>query len=228
MSKITTRTRVRRHPERGSYDREAVAAILDEGLHCHLGFVHDGQPYVIPTLHARVGDTVYVHGSGASRMVRTLADGVPVCLTVTLVDGLVLARSAYNHSVNYRSAVVLGTARLVDDPEEKLRALEAFTEQLIPGRWVDARPPSAKELKATAVLALPLDECSAKVRTGPPGDDEDDYELDVWAGVIPLKVQALPPVADPRLGPGLASPAYALEYERVRRARAESRAPRAR
>jgi nitroimidazol reductase NimA-like FMN-containing flavoprotein (pyridoxamine 5'-phosphate oxidase superfamily) len=215
----STRTRVRRHPERGAYDRGAVEAILDEALYCHLGFVARGQPYVIPTLHARVEDTVYVHGSSASRMIRTLAGGVPACLTATLVDGLVLARSAYNHSVNYRSAVVLGIARRVDDRGEKLRALEAFTEQMIPGRWADARPPNEKELKATSVLALTLDEFSAKVRTGPPGDDEADLALDVWAGVLPLKLQALPPVPDPRLRAGTPVPAYAADLERVRHTR---------
>ncbi len=219
MHKTSTRTRVRRHPERGAYDRATVDAILDEALYCHLGFVVDGQPYVIPTLHARVGDTVYLHGSAASRLIRTLAGGVPACLTVTLVDGLVLARSAYNHSVNYRSAVVLGSARTVDDPDEKLRALEAFTEQLVPGRWADVRPPNEKELKATSVLALALDECSAKVRTGPPGDDEEDLALAVWAGVLPLRLQAVAPVPDSRLAAGTPVPAYALDLEQARAAR---------
>jgi nitroimidazol reductase NimA-like FMN-containing flavoprotein (pyridoxamine 5'-phosphate oxidase superfamily) len=199
----TQRTRVRRAPKRGVYEREAVDAILDEALVCHLGFVQDGQPFVIPTIHARVGDVVYVHGSSASRMIRTLGGGFPACLTVTLVDGLVLARSVFNHSMNYRSVVVLGTARAVADRGEKLLALEQFTEQLIPGRWTEVRPPSATELKATAVMALALDECSAKMRVGPPGDDEGDYALDVWAGVVPLRLQALPPVADPRLRPGI-------------------------
>jgi nitroimidazol reductase NimA-like FMN-containing flavoprotein (pyridoxamine 5'-phosphate oxidase superfamily) len=206
----TQRTRVRRAPKRGVYEREAVDAILDEALVCHLGFVQDGQPFVIPTIHARVGDVVYVHGSSASRMIRTLGGGFPACLTVTLVDGLVLARSVFNHSMNYRSVVVLGTARAVADRGEKLLALERFTEQLIPGRWTEVRPPSATELKATAVMALALDECSAKMRVGPPGDDEGDYALDVWAGVVPLRLQALPPVADPRLRPGIAvSPSVA-------------------
>jgi nitroimidazol reductase NimA-like FMN-containing flavoprotein (pyridoxamine 5'-phosphate oxidase superfamily) len=219
MPETSTRTRLRRHPERGAYDRATVDAILDEALYCHLGFVVDGQPYVIPTLHARVGDTVYVHGSAASRLIRTLAGGVPACLTVTLVDGLVLARSAYNHSVNYRSAVVLGSARPVDNPDEKLRALEAFTEQLVPGRWADVRPPNEKELKATSVLALALGECSAKVRTGPPGDDEEDLALDVWAGVLPLELRALAPVADSRLPAGTPVPTYALDLERARATR---------
>ena len=219
MPKTTARTRVRRHPERGSYDREAVAAILDEGLHCHLGFVHDGQPYVIPTLHARVGDTIYLHGSSASRMLRALGEGVAACLTVTLIDGLVLARSVYNHSVNYRSAVVLGVARPVDDPEEKLRALEAFTEKLLPGRWPEARSPSPKELKSTAVLSMPLEEFSVKSRSGPPGDDEADLELDVWAGVLPLHLIAGDPEPDPRLraGVGIAPSARRFVAERVPR-----------
>lgn len=202
------RTRVRREPERGVYGREAIDAILDEGLYCHFGFVHEGQPFVIPTLYARAGDELYVHGSSASRMLRTLAGGVPACLTVTLVDGLVLARSLYNHSLNYRSVVVLGTATLVADPAGKLRALEAFSEQLVPGRWREARQPSAKELKATAVLAMPLAEASAKVRSGPPVDEPEDYDLPVWAGVIPLSLVAGEPEADPRLAAGPAPPVW--------------------
>lgn len=215
----TDRVRVRRYPERGAYDRATVDSILDEALVCHLGFVHDGQPYVIPTLHARVGGTVYVHGSAASRMLRTLAAGVPVCLTVTIVDGLVLARTAYNQSANYRSAIVLGTARLVDDPDEKLRALEAFTEQLVPGRWAEVRPPSASELKATTVAALPLEECSAKVRSGQPGDSGKDLDYPVWAGVVPLAVRAGEPVPAPDLAAGLEPPAYALDLDAARAAR---------
>ena len=197
----TDRTRVRRAPKRADYDRATIDAILDDALICHVGFVADGQPYVIPTLHARVGDTVYLHGSTASRVVRTLAAGAPACLTVTHVDGLVLARSAFHHSMNYRSAVVLGTMRLVADRAEQERALEAFTEQLVPGRWEHVRPPSAKELKGTSVLALPLDEASAKVRTGPPVDDEEDYALPVWAGVIPLTLAPGTPQPDPRFDP---------------------------
>ena len=198
------RARVRRAPARADYGRESIDAILDEGLVAHLGFAIDGQPYVIPTLHARVGDTVYVHGSSASRMIRTLASAVPACLTVTLVDGLVLARSAFHHSMNYRSVVVLGEARPVCDPAELLTVLEAFTEKLVPGRWDEVRPPSRKELKGTRALALSLGEASAKVRSGPPVDDEEDHELDVWAGVIPLGLAAMAPVADPRLRPGIA------------------------
>jgi nitroimidazol reductase NimA-like FMN-containing flavoprotein (pyridoxamine 5'-phosphate oxidase superfamily) len=210
----TERVRVRRIPKRAVYDRRALETILDEALVCHLGFVHKDQPYVIPTLHARVDDTVYVHGSSASRMLRTLAAGASVCLTVTLVDGLVLARSAFHHSVNYRSAVVLGEARLIDDPAEKVSALERFTEQMVPGRWRDVRPPTAKELKATSILALPLAEASVKVRTGPPVDDEADYALDTWAGIIPLRRQALAPEDDPRLTPGIGAPPYATNYSR--------------
>ena len=198
------RARVRRAPARADYRRETIDAILDEGLVAHLGFAVDGQPYVIPTLHARVGDTVYVHGSSASRMIRTLATAVPACLTVTLVDGIVLARSAFHHSMNYRSVVVLGEARPVSDPAELLTVLEAFTEKLIPGRWDEVRAPSRKELKGTRALAMSLGEASAKVRSGPPADDEEDYELDVWAGVVPLGLAAAPPVADPRLQPGIA------------------------
>jgi nitroimidazol reductase NimA-like FMN-containing flavoprotein (pyridoxamine 5'-phosphate oxidase superfamily) len=198
------RTRVHRAPARAAYDRATIDAILDEGLVAQLGFTIDGQPYVIPTLHARAGDTVYIHGSAASRMIRTLTAGAPACLSVTLVDGLVLARSAFHHSMNYRSVVVLGEARAVADPAERLLALEAFTEKLVPGRWDEVRPPSAKELKGTRALAMSLDETSAKVRRGPPVDDDEDYGLDVWAGVIPLGVSAGAPVPDPRLADGIA------------------------
>jgi nitroimidazol reductase NimA-like FMN-containing flavoprotein (pyridoxamine 5'-phosphate oxidase superfamily) len=182
------RTRVRREPDRGVYDRAAIDAILDEGLVCHLGSVQDGQPFVIPTLYGRVGDVVYVHGSSASRMLRTLERGVDACLTVTLVDGIVLARSIFNHSINYRSVIVLGRAVPVEEAEEKLQALEAFSHRVLPGRWADVRPPTAKELKATAILRLPLGEVSAKARTGPPHDYEEDLAVPVWAGVIPLSL----------------------------------------
>ena len=208
------RTRVRRAPARARYERATIDAILDEALVAHLGFAVDGQPYVIPTLQARVGDTVYVHGSAASRAIRTLGAGAPACLTVTLVDGLVLARSAFHHSMNYRSVVVLGEARPVEGPEERLKALEAFTERMVPGRWDEVRAPNRQELKGTRVLAMTLDEASAKVRTGPPVDDEEDYALDVWAGVIPLTLTAGAPVDDPRLTPGIPAPSP----ERARRA----------
>ena len=209
------RVRVRRLHERARYDRGAVDAVLDAGLVAHLGFVSDGQPYVIPTLHARLGDDVYVHGSAASRTLRVLGDGIPACLTVTLLDGIVLARSVFEHSMNYRSVVVLGTAVPVDEPEEKLTALEAFTEKLLPGRWAEARRPTSTELKATSVLRLPLDEASAKIRDGGPDDgDTPDAELDVWAGYVPLVVEARPPVPDPTLRPGIPVPPGIVPYRR--------------
>jgi uncharacterized protein len=199
----SSRTRARRMPARADYHRETIDAILDEALVAHLGFAEEGQPYVIPTLHARVGDRVYFHGSSASRTIRALAAGTSACLTVTLLDGLVLARSAVHHSVNYRSVVVFGEASTIEAPAEKMAAIEAFTERLVPGRWDEVRPPTAKELKAIQVLALPLDEASAKVRFGPPLDDEEDYGLDAWAGVIPLRLLAQEPVEDPRLTDGI-------------------------
>lgn len=211
----TPRVRVRRLPERARYDREAVAAVLDAGLVAHLGLVSEGQPYVIPTLHARVGEFVYVHGSAASRTLRTLRGGVPACLTVTLLDGIVLARSVFEHSMNYRSVVVLGTAVPVEAPDEKLVALEAFTEKLLPGRWGEARPPTRKELRATSVLRLPLDEAAAKIRDGGPDDsDTPDAELEVWAGHLPLVVQALEPVPDAVLRPGIPLPPGLDPYRR--------------
>jgi nitroimidazol reductase NimA-like FMN-containing flavoprotein (pyridoxamine 5'-phosphate oxidase superfamily) len=197
------RSRVRRAPARADYERATIDAILDEALVAHLGFTVDGQPYVIPTLYARVGDDVYVHGAASSRMATMLGAGIPACLTVTLVDGLVLARSAFHHSMNYRSAVVLGHARYVEGPEEREAALAAFTERLIPGRWAEVRPPRRQELKGTRVLALSLTEASAKVRTGDPVDDEDDYALDVWAGVLPLTVEPGEPKPDARLREGI-------------------------
>jgi hypothetical protein len=198
----TPRTTLARLPARGSHDKATIAAILDEALFCHVGFVVDGQPYVIPTIHARVAETLYLHGSAASRMLRTLAGGVPACVTASLVDGLVLARSAFHHSMNYRSVVVLGTARPVEATDAKRAALRAIVEHVAPGRWDETRPPSEKEMKATLVLALSLDEASAKVRTGPPLDDEEDYGLPCWAGEVPLRLTARDPVPDPRLAPG--------------------------
>ncbi len=212
----TERTTVRRHPERGRYDREAVAAILDEALVCHVGFVVDGQPFVIPTIHARAGDTLFLHGSPASRMLRMLRDGVDVCVTATIVDGVVLARSVYNHSLNYRSAVVLGRARPVEDEGAKRAALEAIVEHVAPGRSGDARPPSDGELRGTLVLALALDEASAKARSGPPKDLDADLALPVWAGVVPLGLVAGEPETDPGVPPGVAVPAYAARYRRGR------------
>ncbi len=209
------RTRVRRIHERARYDREAIDSVLDAGLVAHLGLVENGQPFVIPTLHARVDDHVYVHGSSASRTVRALGEGVPACLTVTLLDGVVLARSVFEHSMNYRSVVVLGMAVPVDDADEKREALHAFTEKLLPGRWEDARQPTAKELKATGVLRLPLDEASAKIRDGGAEDgDTPDADLDVWAGHVPLVVHALDPVPDPDLRDGIPVPSYARGYHR--------------
>jgi nitroimidazol reductase NimA-like FMN-containing flavoprotein (pyridoxamine 5'-phosphate oxidase superfamily) len=195
-------------PARGNHDRATIDAILDEALVAHVGFAVEGQPYVIPTLHARVGNSIYFHGSSASRTIRALAAGAPACLTVTLLDGLVLARSAVHHSVNYRSVVILGQASGIEDMSERMRAIEAFTERLLPGRWDEVRPPTPKELKAIQVLALPLTEASAKLRTGPPLDDEEDYAMDAWAGVIPLQTLAGEPIEDPRLAEGIAlSPA---------------------
>ncbi len=207
----TDRTRVRRVPARGEYDRETIDAILDEALISHVGFVHDGEPVVIPTLHARYGDRLYLHGSAASRMLRTLERGAQVCATATLVDGLVLARSAFHHSVNYRSVVVFGTATLVE-PEERLKALELFTEKLVPGRWPEVRPPTHQELKGTKVLSLPLDEASAKVRTGPPIDENEDYALPVWAGLLPLRTEVASPQPDPRLDPAIETPSHVADW----------------
>ena len=207
--------RVRRLHEKAAYDRDRIDAILDEALVAHLGFTHEGRPFVIPTLHARVGDAVYVHGSSASRTLRTLAGSVPVCLTVTLLDGLVLARSVFEMSVNYRSVVVLAEARAVTEPAEKLRALEAFTEQVLPGRWGAVRGPTAQELKATSILALPLDEASAKVSEGGPDDGEtEDAALPVWAGHLPLRLVPGVPVPCPHLPPGIPVPPEIVDYRR--------------
>jgi hypothetical protein len=211
------RARIRRAPSRGTYDRAAIDAILDEALVAHLGFVVDGQPYVIPTLHARDGDVVYIHGSTASRAIRALSEGAPACLTVTLLDGIVLARSAFHHSMNYRSVVVLGAARPVGDAQQTLAALERVTERLAPGRWAEVRAPSAQELKGTRVLAMDLSEASAKVRSGPPVDDDEDYALDVWAGVIPLELSAGTPVADPRLADAVEPSAAVVRWDPPRR-----------
>lgn len=209
------RVRLRRKRERGRYERTVIDAILDEALIAHLGIAEqDGQPLVIPTLHARCGDLVYLHGSTAGRTLRALAAGARACLTVSLLDGLVLARSAMHHSANYRSVMLLGQARSVDDPAEKLAAFQAIVEHIVPGRWRDVRAPSENELKATAVLAIGIDEASAKVRSGPPLDDEDDYSLAAWAGVVPLRTVAGAPEPDPRLRADIAAPAYASVYRR--------------
>jgi nitroimidazol reductase NimA-like FMN-containing flavoprotein (pyridoxamine 5'-phosphate oxidase superfamily) len=210
----TERTQVKRLPKRGKYDHETVHQILDEGFVCHVGFSVDGQPYVIPTNYGRTGDILYLHGSAASRMLRTLSGGVLVCVTVTHVDGLVLARSAFHHSVNYRSVVILGTARLVEDPAEKMEALRIFTDHVMKGRWDDVRQPTEQELKATTVLALPLEEVSAKVRTGGPIDDEEDYALPVWAGVLPLQVNVKLPIPDEKRQRDQPIPEYLKNYSR--------------
>jgi nitroimidazol reductase NimA-like FMN-containing flavoprotein (pyridoxamine 5'-phosphate oxidase superfamily) len=208
------RTRIVREPQRAVYDRELIYKILDEGFVCHVGFTADGQTFVIPTMYARVGDALYFHGSAASRMLRGVSAGLNVCITVTLADGLVLARSAFNHSMNYRSAVALGNASTVDEADEKLDALRAFTEKILPGRWSDARHPNEKELKATSILRLALTEISAKVRTGGVEDDAEDYALPVWAGVVPLRLVADAPVRDERCDPALPTPAYAVNFRR--------------
>lgn len=210
----TDRTTLKRLPKRGDYDRDVINAILDEAFFCHVGFVVEVQPYVIPTGFARVGDDLLIHGSAASRMMRNLAAGVDVCVTVTLVDGLVLARSAFHHSVNYRSVVILGRAELVEGDEEKNAALEAFTEHIIRGRWADVRWTTPLELKATTVLRLPITEASAKIRTGDPVDDDDDYAMNVWAGVLPLKIEPGTPLADTKLRPGIEVPDHVRNYKR--------------
>ncbi len=212
----TTRTRVVREPDRGVYDREVVYRILDEGFLCHVGFAVDGQPFVIPTSYGRKDGNLYIHGSAASRMLRQMKDGVAVCVTVTLLDGLVLARSVFNHSMNYRSVVILGKATLVDDPGEKIAALRVLSEHILRGRWDDSRQPNERELKATSVLRVPIEEFSAKVRTGPPIDDEEDYSFPTWAGVVPLEVKAGEPIADARLNARIGVPTYVQTYSRAR------------
>lgn len=210
----TDRTTVRRLAKRGHYDRHTITAIIDEALICHVAFVVEGGPMVIPTIHTRIGDTLYFHGSAASRMLRSLSDGVEACVCVTLLDGLVMARSAFHHSMNYRSAIVFGTATVVTAREEKLRVLEALVEHVARGRSRDARAPNEAELKQTLVLALPISEASAKIRTGPPVDDEEDYSMKIWAGVLPLQLTPQEPVADERLSPGIEAPGYLKNYRR--------------
>jgi hypothetical protein len=211
---MTERSQLRRLPKRGSHESAVIHEILDAGFLAHVGFNVAGQPFVIPTLYGRDGDKLYLHGSAASRMLRELEAGVPACVTVTLIDGLVLARSAFHHSMNYRSVVAFGTARKIVDPEQKILALRVISEHLIAGRWNDVRGPNEKELKATAVLELVMEEASAKVRSGPPLDDEEDYELPVWAGVLPLRMEAETPIADPRLSHSIEPPEYALRYQK--------------
>lgn len=211
------RNRVIRHPERGYYDRESVYAVIDEALICHAGFVQDGQPFVIPTLHARDGDRLLLHGASTSRLLKHLEANNPVCVTMTIVDGLVLARSAFNHSINYRSVVLFGQGTPVRDPDAKMAALAAFTERLMPGRWGEARKPNATELKATSVVSIPIDSASAKIRVGPPKDDADDLDLPVWAGVVPLRQVAGEPESTPDLRSALPLPPYVHKYVERRR-----------
>jgi nitroimidazol reductase NimA-like FMN-containing flavoprotein (pyridoxamine 5'-phosphate oxidase superfamily) len=214
----TSRTRVVREPDRGVYDRETVDRILDEGFLCHVGFAVEGQPFVIPTSYGRKDSNLYIHGSAASRMLRQMKDGIQICVTVTLLDGLVLARSIFNHSMNYRSVLILGKATLVDDPAEKLEALRVLSEHIIPGRWDDVRQPNERELKATSVLRLPITEFSAKVRTGPPIDDEEDYSFPTWAGVVPLEVKPGTPEVDAKSALHRELPKYLRAYSRSKNA----------
>src|SRR5258705_7068120 len=209
---MSARTRIVPEPQRAVYDSETIYKILDEGFVCHVGFTADEQAFVIPTMYARVGDAIYFHGSAASRLLRGVGTGLNVCVTITLSDGLVLARSVFNHSMNYRSAVALGNASVVDEAGEKLHALRAFTEKILPGRWNDARQPNEKELKATSILRLPLREVSAKVRFGGVEDDAEDYALQVWAGIVPMRLVADAPVRDERCDASLATPAYAMNF----------------
>ncbi len=210
----TQKTRIHRLPKRGHYDRETIYQIIDEALICHVGFVENGQPFVIPTNFARVEDTIILHGAPASRMLKHIAAGNPVCIETTIVDGLVLARSVFHHSVNYRSVVLFGTGRLLEDDQEKMAALKAVVEHLIPGRWSEARLPNPKELDATLVVSIKIDEASAKLRTGLPGDDEEDYALPLWAGVLPLQILPQAPIRDERLPAETPVPAYVASYKR--------------
>lgn len=212
---VTPRTELRRAPDRGRFDRATIHAILDEGMICHLALAREGVPHVIPTIYGRLDDSLYVHGSSANRILRGLKDGREACVTVTLIDGLVLGRSAFHQSMNYRSVVLYGAMRDVTDADEKLRALEVMVDHAIPGRWKDVRGPNRAEFQRTTVLALAIEEGSAKVRTGPPIDEEEDYELDCWAGVIPLTTEPGAPIPDPRLPAGIEAPSYATRYRRA-------------
>ena len=210
----TDRNRIKRLPKRGHYDRETIHRILDEALICHVAFVEKGQPYVIPINFARMGDRIVLHGAKASRLLKHIEAGDPICVEVTIVDGLVLARSVFNHSVNYRSVVVFGKGRLIEDQQEKLAALQAVTEHLIPGRWQEARLPNRKELNATSVVSINMDEASAKVRVGPPVDEPEDYALPVWAGILPLQETPLPPIRDEVQSENIPLPKYVAQYSR--------------
>ena len=208
------RNRVRRIPERGHYDRETIYAIVDEALICHVAFAVDGQPFVVPTIHARMGDELILHGAKASRLLKYIEAGHPVSVAITLLDGLVMARSVFHSSMNYRSAVIFGAGRVLESDDEKLAALELLTEHLVRGRWQDARQPTTLELNATTVIAIAIDSASAKVRVGPPSDDAEDYALPIWAGVLPLQQQTGSPLPDPKLAPGIAAPEYLVDYRR--------------
>ena len=209
----TERTKLKRIPKRGNFERETIYQILDEAFICHVGFTVDEKPFVIPTTYARIEDNLMIHGSAASRMLRNLKAEIEVCVTITIIDGLVLARSAFHHSMNYRSVVIFGKAKLIDDEQEKYNALKAFTEHIIPNRWAEIRPPSLNELNGTLVLSIPLNEASAKIRVGNPVDDEEDYDLNVWAGVIPLNLAVGKPIADDRLKEGIEIPNHVLDYK---------------
>jgi nitroimidazol reductase NimA-like FMN-containing flavoprotein (pyridoxamine 5'-phosphate oxidase superfamily) len=215
----TSRNKVKRHPERGHYDPETIYPIVDEALICHVGFIQDNQPYVIPTLHARQDDTILLHGAKGSRLLRHLESGGEVCISITLLDGIVLARSVFSHSINYRSAVIFGKGARITSDAARLQALELFTERLIPGRWHDARLPNEVELKQTAIVAVAIESASAKVRTGPPRDSEEDLDLPVWAGILPVRQQTGTPIAVPDLKPGIDLPDYILNYDRERERR---------
>lgn len=212
----TAKTKLGRIPARGSFDRETIYSILDEGFICHVGFTVDEQPLVIPTSYGRIDDKLFIHGASVSRMMKNLAKGIDICVTVTLVDGLVLARSVFHHSMNYRSVVIFGNAQLVESDDEKMKALEAFAEHVIEGRWADSRTPNEKELNVTTVLSLEISEASAKIRTGDPIDDANDYQLDYWAGVIPLKLKAGDPINDSKLNDGIEQPDYLFDQKRFR------------
>lgn len=210
----TKRNRVTRLPERAKYDEDTIFGIVDEALICHIGFVVDGKPYVIPSIHARDGNRLLLHGSSASRMLKHFKEGHDLCVTITLLDGLVLARSVFHHSMNYRSVVLFGNGRIVEERNQKMHGLKVLTEHLVPGRWEDARLPSEQELNATTLISMSIDEGTAKIRTGHPGDDDADYVLPVWAGVIPMRQQTLPPIDDERLTEGIAVPDYVVNYSR--------------
>jgi len=212
----TKRNQVRRLPKRADYRKDVIYKIIDEALICHVGFVQEGQPFVIPTIHTRRGDTIYLHGATVSRMIQHVQKGNPMCIEITLLDGIVFARSVFHSSVNYRSVVLFGTGRLVDSDEEKMRALEAMIKHLAPGRWEEARKPNQKELASTAVVGIQIESASAKIRIGPPADDEEDYQLPVWAGVLPLQMQALEPIADLRLEDGISVPEYIMQANQTR------------